>query len=104
MEMVWAGLGWAAELRRMYYAFRLDGKAIPPVITIKLSITACIFIEILRRKTTFAETIESLLSYKRASTEDYGVDFIKKHKHLHERYIVLKSQACKVQSDPHKLL
>lgn len=67
------GLEWASEPKRVCYAFRVGGKPISPAQAVKLSKAANISTAVLRCKATFTDMMRSLLSYARATEENYGV-------------------------------
>lgn len=67
---------WAAELLHMRYAFHTDGKHIILGRTIEQSKVANISTAIIRRETSFTDTIQSRFNYVRVFEEKHPVSFV----------------------------
>lgn len=70
------GMEWASIPLRMRFAIYIDSKFILLPLAIKLSKVASISEAIVRRKATFLDTMQSLLSSARASNEKYAGRFV----------------------------
>lgn len=65
-----------ADPLRMYQALPVDGKAISPAQSIKLSETTSVSTANVQREATFTDSMESMLSYTSRFEKNYGEHFV----------------------------